>query len=226
MLSHVELKKGTYFVHEGMPSLVLENSLMFKGRGSSVMQVKLRNLKTGSVLSRTFHTGEEFEEAELEKLEVNFIYESRGKYVFAEVNNPSKRFELLKEQIGSAVQFLVPNTIVEGVRFEGEILTIALPIKMNLKVKEAPPGVKGDRAQGGSKTAILETGAVVQVPLFVNTVFTESDNLLFMDLSFFFPLNDNEVHKKEIIGFCEHRNWRVCEKGAVKVLDLWVFCTK
>lgn len=169
MFSHVELKKGTYFVYEGAPALVLEHSLVFKGRGSSVMQVRLRNLKTGNVLSRTFHTGEEFEEADLEKLQVKFIYENRGKYVFSEANNPAKRFELSVEQIGSQVGFLTPSTVVEGVRFQGEILTIALPIKMSLKVKEAPPGIKGDRAQGGSKTATLETGAVVQVPLFVDT---------------------------------------------------------
>jgi len=169
MLSHIELKKGTYFVHEGAPCLVLEHSLMFKGRGSSVMQVRFRNLKTGNVLSRSFHAGEEFEEAALEKLQVKFIYENRGKYTFTEADNPAKRFELSKEQIGPQVEFLIPNTVMEGLRFEEHILTIALPIKMNLKVKEAPPGIKGDRAQGGNKTAILETGAVAQVPLFVNT---------------------------------------------------------
>ena len=169
MLSHIELKKGTYFVYEGTPSLVLEHSLMFKGRGSSVMQVKLRNLKNGNVLNRTFHTGEEFEEAKLEKMQVKFIYENRGKHIFAEVSSPSKRFELTKEQIGPQVEFLIPDTVMEGLRFEGQILTITLPIKMNLRVKEAPPGIKGDRAVGGTKTAILETGAVVQVPLFVET---------------------------------------------------------
>ena len=169
MLSHVDLKKGIYFVYEGAPCLVLENSSMFKGRGSSVMQVKLRNLKNGNVLNRTFHTGDEFEEAELEKMQVKFIYENKGKYVFQEASNPAKRFELFREQIGSQVEFLIPNTMLEGLRFKGQILTIALPIKMNLKVKEAPPGIKGDRAVGGSKTAILETGATVQVPLFVNT---------------------------------------------------------
>jgi elongation factor P len=167
MLSHVELKKGTYFVYDGVPSLVLEHSLMFKGRGSSVMQVRLRNLKNGNVLSRTLHTGDNFKEAELEKTQVKFIYENKGKYVFSEADNPGKRFELSKEQIGSQVAYLIPNTVMEGVRFEGEILTISLPIKMNLKIKEAPPGVKGDRAQGGTKTATLETGAIVQVPLFV-----------------------------------------------------------
>ena len=169
MLSHVDLKKGIYFVHEGFACVVLESALMFKGRGSSVMQVKFRNLKTGSVLNRAFHTGENFEEADLEKLQVTFIYENKGKYVFTETNSASKRFELTQEQIGPQIEFLIPNTIVEGLRFEGQILTIALPIKMNLKVKEAPPGIKGDRAVGGTKAATLETGAVVQVPLFVDT---------------------------------------------------------
>lgn len=169
MLSHVDLKKGIYFVYEGTPSLVLENSLMFKGRGSSVMQVKLRNLKNGNVLNRTFHTGDSFNEAELEKVQVKFIYENQGKYVFAEANKPSKRSELSAEQIGSQAEFLIPNTEMEGVRFQGEIITINLPIKMNLKVKEAPPGVKGDRAQGGNKAVILETGVVIQAPLFVDT---------------------------------------------------------
>lgn len=174
-------------MYEQVPCLVLEHSLMFKGRGSSVMQVKIRNLKTGNVLSRTIHAGEEFEEADLKKLQVKFIYERKGKYIFSEAENPSKpfdfaqafgseaqarrgkRFELTKEQIGSAAQFLVSNTIVEGVRFEGEILTITLPVKMSIKVKEAPPGVQGDRAQGGTKAVILETGAEIQVPLFVDT---------------------------------------------------------
>ena len=169
MLSHVELKKGTYFVYEQVPCLVVEHSLMFKGRGSSVMQVKIRNLKTGNVLSRTLHAGEEFEEADLEKLQVKFIYENQKKYVFAEAGNPSKRFTLTKEQVGFQVQFLVPNTLMEGVRFEGEILTVALPIKMSLRVKDAPPGIKGDRALGGTKTVTLESGAEIQVPLFVQT---------------------------------------------------------
>ena len=168
MLSHIELKKGTYFVYEGAPSLVLENSLMFKGRGSSVMQVRLQNLKTGNVLNRTFHTGEEFEEADLEKIQVKFIYENRGNYVFSEADNPGKRFELTKEQIGQQIEYLISDTVMEGMRSQGEILTIALPIKMNFTIKEAPPGVKGDRAQGGTKTATLETGAVVQVPLFID----------------------------------------------------------
>lgn len=169
MLSHVELKKGTYFMYEGAPCLVLEHSLMFKGRGSSVMQVRFKNLKNGNVLQRSFHTGEDFEEAELEKVQVKFIYGNQGTYVFTEADNPAKRFELSAEQIGPQVEFLVPDTLLGGVRSEGEMLDVALPIKMSLRVKEAPPGIKGDRAQGGTKAVTLETGVEVQVPLFVET---------------------------------------------------------
>mgnify|MGYP001157327373 CR=1 FL=1 len=169
MLSHIDLKKSVVFVLDGNPCQVLSHSLIFKGRGSSVMQVRFKNLKTGNVLNRTFHTGEEVEEADIEKAQVKFVYEHRGRYVFSEANNSSKRFELSKEQIGTQIKFLIPNTILEGIRFQGEMVNISLPIKMNLKVKEAPPGVKGDRAQAGTKTITLETGAEIQVPLFVET---------------------------------------------------------
>lgn len=167
MLNHIDLKRGVQFVMEGQPCEVLEHAIVFKGRGSSVMQAKIKNMKTGTVLTRTFHTGETFEEAELEKVQTKFIYVNRGKYVFAEAENPSRRFELSEDQLGVKAKFLVPNTVAEALKFEDEILDVALPVKMTLRVKETPPGVKGDRAQSGTKTAVLETGASVQVPLFV-----------------------------------------------------------
>ena len=168
MLGHIDLKKGVVFVLNGAPCQVLDHAIGFKGRGSSVMQVKFKNLKNGNILNRTFHTGEEFEEADTEKIQVKFIYENRGKYVFTEAGNSANRFELSKEQLGEQLKFLLPNTVLEGVRFMGEIINISLPVKMQLKVAQAPPGVKGDRAQGGTKAVTLETGAVIQVPLFVD----------------------------------------------------------
>ncbi len=167
MLNHIDLKRGAQFIMEGQPYIVLEHSIVFKGRGSSVMQAKIKNMKTGALLTRTFHTGETFEEAELEKLQAKFVYANRGRYVFAQAKNPSKRFELAEDQLGIKAQFLVAGTIVEALKFGEEILDVALPVKMALRVKETPPGVKGDRAQSGTKTAVLETGAVIQVPLFV-----------------------------------------------------------
>jgi len=169
MLSHNDLKKGTQFILEGDPYQVLDSSFTFKGRGSSTMQAKIKNLKNGNIVTRTFHQGDDFEEADLEKRDINFVYSDRGKYIFTEQGNPSKRFEFTKEQLGSQDEFLVPNTAVEGLVFQGEIINISLPIKMQFQVKDAPPGIKGDRSQGGTKTITLETGAVIQTPLFIET---------------------------------------------------------
>ena len=169
MLSHNDLKKGVRFILENQPYEVLDSSFTFKGRGSSTVQAKVKNLITGNVLTRTFHQGEEFEEAEIEKIKVKFLYSHRDKFFFCRENEPSTRFELPKEVIGDSFIYLKPNEIVEGIQFKNKIINISLPIKVQLKVKEAPPGVKGDRAQGGTKTVTLETGATINVPLFIET---------------------------------------------------------
>ena len=129
---------------------------------------KIKNLISGSVFERNFHQGEIFEEAEILKFEVKFLYSHREKYFFSEVKeNPSARIELNKETVRDIAKFLKPNQIVEGARFNGKIINISLPIKIQLKVIEAPPGVKGDRAQGGTKTVTLETGTIINAPLFI-----------------------------------------------------------
>jgi elongation factor P len=169
MLDHNDLKKGVQFILDNEPYEVLESSFTYKARGSSTMQGKIRNLKTGSIITRTFHTGDNFEEAEISKVAVVFVYENRGKFVFTKEKNSKDRFELSSQQIGQQTSFLLPNTEVEGLALGDEIINIVLPIKMNFQVKEAPPGIKGDRSVGGTKSATLETGVVVQVPLFVET---------------------------------------------------------
>jgi len=140
---------------------------MKKAQRRPVLQAKVRSLITGNVFEKTFHQGETFEEAELDKFDAKFLYSHRGKFFFCEEKDPSKRFELSEEQIGPQAKFLKQNQVVQTVKFEGEIINVSLPIKVQLKVAEAPPGVKGDRAQGGTKSALLETGAQIQVPLFV-----------------------------------------------------------
>ena len=169
MLSHNDLKKGIEFILDGQPCEVVDSSFVFKGRGSSVVQTKVKNLITGGIFSKTFHTGENFKEAEIEKIRVKFLYFHQDKFFFCREGNPSARFDLPKEVIGDSVIYLKPNEVVEGVQFQGKIINIFLPIKVQLKVVEAPPGIKGDRAQGGTKTIILETGAQINVPLFIKT---------------------------------------------------------
>ncbi|OGZ27612.1 MAG: hypothetical protein A2365_01960 [Candidatus Nealsonbacteria bacterium RIFOXYB1_FULL_40_15] len=167
MISHSELRKGIRIIIDGQPYEVLWSMPMKKAQRRVVIQTKIKNLVTGNVFERNFHQGDIFEEAELERTVIKFIYSNKDKYVFCYPDKPSERFELSKEQIGSAFKFLKSNIEVDGLVYEDRIISISTPIKMELAVKEAPPGIKGDRAQGGTKTVKLETGAEIQVPLFI-----------------------------------------------------------
>jgi elongation factor P len=167
MLSHNDLKKGTRFIINDQPYEVLESSFNFKGRGSSSCQTKIRNLITGNVIAKTFHPGENFDQAEIEKVKVKFLYHHRDEFYFSEEKDQTKRFQLAKEIIGQSFIFLKPNEIIEGIKFQDEIINVSLPVKVELKVIEAPPGIKGDRAQGGTKIIKLETGAEINAPLFI-----------------------------------------------------------
>lgn len=169
MLSYFELRKGVKFILEGQPYEVLEFQQIYKAQDMVVARTKIRNLITGKVLEKTFHQSDIVEEAELEKVEVKFLFSHRGKFCFSEMADPSKRFELTEEQIGSGAKFLKPDQVLTGIKFQGKIINIVLPIKVQLKVIEAPPGVKGGRAEPGTKTVTLETGAKISVPLFVET---------------------------------------------------------
>lgn len=167
LIPYPELRKGTRIIYNNQPYEIIEASTMFKARGSSVLQARLKNLITGNMISQTFKGSDSFEEAELLKLKAKFIYSHKDKYIFSESNNPSKRFELSKEQIGDMDKFLRSNQEVEALIFGEKIINISLPIKINLKVAQAPPGTKGDRAQSGNKLVTLETGAEINVPLFI-----------------------------------------------------------
>jgi len=169
VLSYFDLRKGTRFILGGQPYEVLEFQQMYKAQDMVVAKTKLRNLITGRVHEKNFHQGDTFEEAELEKIEAKFIYSHRGKFCFSEIQNSAKRFELEEEQIGEWTKFLKLNQTLTGIKFQDKIINVILPIKVQLKITEAPPGVKGERAQAGTKPVILETGATINVPLFIET---------------------------------------------------------
>jgi elongation factor P len=168
MLKHNEIRKGKIIVLGSDPYEVTKYSHVVKGRGKSVVQTQLKNLRTGNVLQKTFHPGETAEEAELAKENAIFVYMHREKYIFHKENNPSLRFELKKEQLEEKADYLKEKTPIIIIFFNEKIIGISLPIKMSFKVKDAPPGVKGNRAEGGTKTIILETGKKLDVPLFIN----------------------------------------------------------
>ena len=167
MLSHTDLKKGTLFIYNGQPYEVVDFSLNFQGRGSSTAQVKMKNLITGGALSKVFHSNDTFQEAEIERQKIKYLYENKGQYFFCEESNPSKRFPLTQEQIGCGAQYLKANDIVDGFVFSDEIVNVEIPVKVCLKVKEAAPYLRAGRAEAGTKEVILETGAKIQAPSFI-----------------------------------------------------------
>jgi len=169
MLGYFDLRKGAQFIYEGQPYEVLDFNQMKKAQREGVAQVKMKNMISGKVVEASFHSSEVFEEAELQKLKAKYLYNHRGRFFFCEESNPAKRFELGVESLGSGSRFLKPGVVIDALLFDGQIINVSLPIKVQLKVTEAPPGIKGDRAQGGLKTVLLETGAQINAPLFVET---------------------------------------------------------
>src|SRR3989344_8701859 len=134
-----------------------------------VNQTKLRLLVSGKVIEISFHQNETVTEADIGKMQAQYLYTARGESWFAQVDNPKNRFSFPESSVHDKVQWLVQNTLVEIVTYEEKPVTIKIPIKVELAVKDAPPAVKGNTVSGGSKIAELATGAKVQVPLFINT---------------------------------------------------------
>ncbi len=167
-MKYNELKPGTVFKLEGQPYEVLEYEFLRMQATKPVAKTKIKNLITGQIVSRNFHSKETFEEIEVEHQPITYLYNHRGEYWFCEKDNPKNRFQLAESQIGEQVKFMKPNTGVIALKTENKILSIKIPIKVELEVKEAPPGFRGDTAQGGNKLVVLETGAQISVPLFIN----------------------------------------------------------
>ena len=163
-----ELKQKTFFIYEGQPFVVLETFHLKMQQRRPTVQVKMRNLMNGKILERNFAQSDVFEEADVQRQGVKFLYAHRNQYWFSYKNDPSKRFELSEDILGNAVKFLKPNTVLEAIIFEGKVITAELPVKMEFKIIEAPPSIRGDTAQGGVKQAKIETGAYINVPLFID----------------------------------------------------------
>lgn len=193
MLSYTDLKKGIIFVMDGQPYEVLDSGFLRMQQRKAVVQTKIRNLITGKVLDRNFQPSDNFEEADIEKKSAMFIYKKPGRgpsyakasegkaqaadeYWFHEKGNPGNRFALSSDVLGDPsagsgpgkARFLKPNTEVTTVVFSDKVIQVGLPIKMDFEVIEAPPSVKGNTAQGGTKQVIIEGGAKINAPLFVD----------------------------------------------------------
>ena len=168
MLSYNELKIGTLFIKDDDPWRVLEYQFVRMQQRKPVAQLKIRNLISGKVVNYTAHQTDNFEEAEIEIATVVFIYKNKDEYWFHELGNPKNRFTLKDDILGEAGEYLKPQTEIKAFKFGKKIINIELPIKLDFKVTESPPAIKGDTAQGGTKLVTLETGAKINAPLFIN----------------------------------------------------------
>ena len=168
VLSYNEILPKKVILHNGEPCVVVSAHVFRKQQRKPVNQTKLKGLKSGKTIEQTFHQNENAEEAEVSNRPITFVYHNRGEYVFCEPNDPAKRFSLGEDLVGSTGRYLKPKNEVTALVYDDEIIGITTPIKVELKVERADPAVKGNTVQGGNKEAVLETGAVVMVPLFIN----------------------------------------------------------
>lgn len=172
MLAYNEVRERKYIIHEDEPYEVLTSHVFRKQQRKPVNATKLRNLLTGRVVEVSFQVSDKVEEADLQKRPIIYIYNQKGEYWFHPVGKPQERFVLSADLLGNHYRWLKPNQSVDALIFtyedEEKIIGISLPIKMDFVVKEAAPATKGNTSSGALKAVILETGAEIYVPLFIN----------------------------------------------------------
>lgn len=166
-ISTNDFRPGITVLIDGEIYMVLEAQHVKLGRGGAHVRTRLKHLLSGNVLERNFRAGEEFEQAIVERRPYQFLYRQGDEFVFMEAETYDQ-VALSAEQVGDVAQFLKDGTEVTLVFHEDQPLMVELPTAVELRVVETDPGVRGDTASGGSKPAKLETGAVIQVPLFIN----------------------------------------------------------
>ncbi|HSB72736.1 MAG TPA: elongation factor P [Candidatus Methylomirabilis sp.] len=162
-----ELRPGMKIELDGAPYVVTDYQWVKPGKGGAFNRTKLKNMRTGSIVERTFRTEEKVEQAVLEERRAQFMYRSDDEFHFMDTET-YEQFFLSEAQLGDAQHYLKEEMVVTIVSHREKPLTVEVPIFVELAVAETDPGVRGDTASGGSKPATLETGAVIQVPLFIN----------------------------------------------------------
>lgn len=165
--SITDLKVGRIVSYAGEPYLIVQNGFMRTAQRKPVMKTKLRSVMSGKVLEKTFIAGEAFELVEIEKTRAQYLYKD-GESAYFMDSATFDQFGIPLEIISELVKFLKEGEETVVTKYEGKPISLELAPKVSLKVKETMPGVRGDTAQGGTKPATLETGMVIQVPLFIS----------------------------------------------------------
>lgn len=167
-LSYNEILAKKVIIFDDEPFLVLSHHVFRKQQRKPVNITKLKSLKSGRVVENTFHVSETADEADLETRQIIFIYRKPGEYWFHTAGNPSDRFSLPEDLIGDQGKYIKERTELDAMVFDDEVIGVKIPIKVELKVKEAMEAVKGNTSSGAQKEVTLETGAKAMVPMFIN----------------------------------------------------------
>ena len=166
MISTGDLKKGVVIQLDGEIWQILDYHHIKMGRGSAQVRIKLRNVKRGQTVERSFQAGEKWPRAYLENRQVQYLYGDGSEFNFMDTSS-YEQFSMTRDQLGDAAQYLVEGMMVDRTSYEGETIGVELPVTVDLRVTETEPGFAGDTASGARKPATTESGLVVQVPLFV-----------------------------------------------------------
>lgn len=168
MISVNDFRNGVTVELDGQAYQVVEFQHVKPGKGAAFVRAKMKNVQTGATVERTFRGGEKLPKAHLDRREMQYLYSDGDGYVFMD-NENYEQTTITRNQIGDGVKWLLENMTISVLIFQNNIIGIELPNFVELEVTDTEPGIKGDTATGATKNATLETGAVVQVPLFVNT---------------------------------------------------------
>lgn len=168
MISVNDFKTGVTIELEGQAYQVVEFQHVKPGKGAAFVRAKLKNVKTGGSIERTFRGGEKVPKAHLDKREMQYLYNDGSGFVFMDTEN-FEQMTINPDQMGDGSKWLLENMNIQVLFFQNNIIGIELPNFVEMVVTETEPGVKGDTATGATKLATLETGATVKVPLFINT---------------------------------------------------------
>ena len=172
-LEYSEIREKKIIIYSDEPCEVVESHVARTQQRKPQNQVKLRSLISGKVFPATFHVSDSADEADITKRDITFLYHNKGEYWFCDPEDKSKRFKLDEVLLGNAVKFLKENSNVTALVWTNEddeerIIKLSMPIKMEFKVKDAPPAVRGDTSKGGNKIITLENGATLNAPMFIS----------------------------------------------------------
>ncbi len=166
MISTADFRNGSRLLIDREPFYIVEFQHVKPGKGGAFVRTKLKSYRTGNVLDRTFRSGERLEEPNLEERDMQFLYAAGDTYTFMDTET-FEQFSYEKKQLGVNADLLKENTISKVLIYEHKPLAVELPIFIELKVVDGEPGVRGDTASGGTKPVVVETGAMIKVPLYL-----------------------------------------------------------